>query len=319
MPAAGRALGHARPFHAAAIGFALVAACAGPGCRRRIATPPDAAPPAPPAPALGDITVEDDTPPAARPPVAVDVDRMVERVRAALRASGQFAPAASSGPPRATARVRVGFAFEEIRPAKRTGHLLIGVELRVEVRPKDGAPARYAENQRAAASVDGSALDPAARAAAFARLLDRTVDDLLSEYTARLRLAEAPPAELVATLRADAGELRVHAIRAIADRRLTAEIPQLLALLEDAEEAVRDAALGALVELRERRAVAILARRREMLDGREMRKIIDAIGALGGEEANDYLSFVAEAHDDDEIRRMAAAALARMQRRAATP
>ena len=33
-----------------------------------------------------------------------------------------------------------------------------------------------------------------------------------------------------------------------------------------------------------------------------MRKIIEAIAILGGQEADDYLSFVASSHDDEEIR-----------------
>jgi hypothetical protein len=46
-----------------------------------------------------------------------------------------------------------------------------------------------------------------------------------------------------------------------------------------------------------------------------MRKIIEAISILGGQEAEDYLSFVAATHDDDEIRAAAAAARARLARR----
>jgi hypothetical protein len=49
-----------------------------------------------------------------------------------------------------------------------------------------------------------------------------------------------------------------------------------------------------------------------MKDGREMRKIIDALAAIGGQEATDYLSFVADAHEDEEIREMAKAALFRL-------
>jgi hypothetical protein len=51
-----------------------------------------------------------------------------------------------------------------------------------------------------------------------------------------------------------------------------------------------------------------------MKDSREMRKIVDALAALGGQEAADYLSFVADAHDDEEIRNMAKAALLRLKR-----
>jgi uncharacterized protein HemY len=48
-----------------------------------------------------------------------------------------------------------------------------------------------------------------------------------------------------------------------------------------------------------------------------MRKIIEAISILGGQEADEYLSFVAATHDDDEIRAEAAAARIRLQRREA--
>ena len=80
---------------------------------------------------------------------------------------------------------------------------------------------------------------------------------------------------------------------------------------------MRDAALGALVTLRERGAVKVLAKSRQMRDAREMRKLLDAIASLGGGEAQEYLAFVAETHDDEEIRGMAKAALDRMTRRAA--
>ena len=44
-------------------------------------------------------------------------------------------------------------------------------------------------------------------------------------------------------------------------------------------------------------------------------KILDAIATLGGREAQEYLSFVAETHDDAEIRAMAKAAIERLSRR----
>jgi hypothetical protein len=53
-----------------------------------------------------------------------------------------------------------------------------------------------------------------------------------------------------------------------------------------------------------------------MRDRREMRKILDAIAMLGGQEAAEYLSFVADAHEDEEIRQMAKQALERLKRHA---
>ena len=94
-------------------------------------------------------------------------------------------------------------------------------------------------------------------------------------------------------------------------------MPTLLKLLGDDDESVRDAALGALIAMRDRRAVRELTQSRSLRDRREMRKIIEAISILGGQEADEYLSFVAATHDDDEIRAEAAAARTRLQRREA--
>jgi hypothetical protein len=93
------------------------------------------------------------------------------------------------------------------------------------------------------------------------------------------------------------------------------EVPVLLDLLQHDHEATRDAALGALIALRERQAVARLTRNRSLRDRREMRKILEAVAILGGEEARDYLSFVADGHEDEEIRKLAADAKGRLERR----
>ena len=134
--------------------------------------------------------------------------------------------------------------------------------------------------------------------------------DLLAGYSARQKLWSAEPRALHAAL-ASPGEMRLEAIRVAAARKLRDEVPTLIGLLSDDEETIRDAALGALVELRDPRAVSALTKSKSMKDRREMRKIIDALASLGGQEATDYLSFVADAHEDEEIRNMAKSALSR--------
>jgi HEAT repeat protein len=143
----------------------------------------------------------------------------------------------------------------------------------------------------------------------------RIAADLIDGFAARRRLHDGPPAAVHAALMGDGGELREEAIHAAAERKLSDEGPVLLKLLDDSDERTRDAALGALIALGDRRAVTALTRSRSLRDRREMRKIIEAVAILGGQEADDYLSFVAASHDDDDIRAAAAAARERMLRR----
>ena len=153
------------------------------------------------------------------------------------------------------------------------------------------------------------------RAAILNRLVLRIAGDLIDGYLARRQLDRGPPAAVHAALQADGGSLRDDAIRVVGERKLRDEVPTLLRLLSDPDERTRDAALGALIALGDRRAVSELTRTRSLRDRHEMRKIIEAIAILGGQEADQYLSFVAATHDDDEIRAAAATARTRMERR----
>jgi hypothetical protein len=153
------------------------------------------------------------------------------------------------------------------------------------------------------------------RAAILNRLVLRVAGDLIDGYVAQRQLDRGSPAAVHAALQADGGNLRDDAIRVVGERKLRDEVPTLLRLLSDPDERTRDAALGALIALGDRRAVSELTRTRSLRDRHEMRKIIEAIAILGGQEADQYLSFVAATHDDDEIRAAATAARARMERR----
>jgi len=190
------------------------------------------------------------------------------------------------------------------------------VRIRLETRPSD-APGAIDEQLEGQGEQPYAARHGAPGTAPFRALVSRVMADLVSGFVARRRLRDGPPESVHAALTADGGELREEAIHVAGQRQLRQEVPALLKLLNDADEPTRDAALGALSAMRDRRAVSELTRTRSLRDRREMRKIIEAIAILGGDEAQDYLSFIAQSHDDDEIRAEAAAAKARLERRAA--
>jgi len=286
------------------------------GCKSK-SGPADAGPPDV-TPVLGSVTVEDRTP---APPASVTIDAaaLTKQLENQLRSAGVFAAPgtggdAGSGP---VARVRVELAVEEVRTEEK-GAARASMRFRVDTRPSGLSGGHWNEDVQAG----GETLYPLKPApdikTAFTKLTSRMLGDLTASYLGRQKIWQGGDKEVAAALTADAGEPRTEAIRVVATRHLTSQVPTLLKMLSAEEETVRDAALGALVELRERRAVSELAKQRSMRDQREMRKILDAIATLGGDEAVEYLSFVADAHEDEEIKAMAKQALERLKRRSGT-
>jgi hypothetical protein len=273
-----------------------------------------AAPPPPPRTVLGAIAVRDLTP-AEDAPAHVDVAAIGAALRARLLATEQFEVTDGGTGDRAVTRldVQLGLDGAEVE-ARGVAHARLALHL--VTRPQD-APGAIDER------LEGTGEQPyAVRArmdkdALFATLVERVAGDLLDGFAARRRLERGTPEALHAAMVADGGDLRLEAIRLIRERRLASEAPTLLTLLDDPDEPTRDAALGALIALGDRRAVTALTRSRSLRDRHEMSKIIQAISMLGGDEADDYLSFIASSHDDEEIRAEAKAARERMQRRRA--
>jgi hypothetical protein len=214
-------------------------------------------------------------------------------------------------PPAAAVRVFARVAAELIEVPPRA-EVRCTVALRLDTRPSD-APGALGDQLVGSGEGELGADARGDDSAAAQRIAERTLGDLLDAYLARARLQIADSREIHALLAHD-GPLREEAIRQVGLRHLRDEVPRLLELLRDDHEAVRDAALGALLALREPRTVRALTHSRALDDRREMRKILDALAVLGGREALDYLSFVAEGHSDEEIRTMAAEARDRLLR-----
>jgi hypothetical protein len=297
-------------------GLALALLLTSVACKRRSGAP-DAGPPDL-QPALGAVTVNDLTPDEAVPAAArLDATALTAELQDRLRAAGIFAASAGDAGAQPIARVRVELALEEVS-AEGKAAARAQVRFRVDTRPSGLSGQHWNEDVQAGAETIYPLKPAPDRKAVFAKLASRMLGDLAAGYVARQRIWRGGDKEVSAALAADAGEARAEAIRVVAERRMTGEVPALLKLLSSDEENVRDAALGALVEMRERRAVTEIAKQRSMRDQREMRKILDAIATLGGDEAVEYLSFVADAHEDEEIKAMAKQALERLKRRAGT-
>jgi hypothetical protein len=290
----------------------LLAAC------KRSAAPPDAGPPDIP-PVLGPVSVNDQSADEALPSGAhLDPQALTADLQNRLRAAGIFAASTGDAGAQPIARVRVDLAVEEVRADEKAA-ARAQVRFRVDTRPSGLSAGHWNEDVQAAAETVYPLKPTPDQKAIFTKLTTRMLGDLAAAYVARQRVWRGGNQVVHGALNADAGDERIEAIHVVADRKLTSEVPTLLKLLSSDDENVRDAALGALVELRERRAVTEIANQRSMRDKREMRKILDAIATLGGDEAVQYLSFVADAHEDEEIKQMAKQALERLKRRQQEP
>jgi hypothetical protein len=281
-------------------------------CRRRPVSP-GGAPPALRPLALSVLEVRNavlESPGA----VPVDAEALKRVIRQRMEASGLVVspPVTAATPPAAQLRIVAQVSAEIVEVADK-GKVESSVAIRLDTRPSD-APG--AMNEELSAAGEGTfTVDSATRRAELAqRTIERTVNDLLDGFLARMRLQIVSADELRALVRKD-GPLREDAVRQVGIRQMKEEAPYLLTLLHHDTESVRDAALGALLALGDARTVHELTRSRSMKDRREMRKILDAIAALGGDEARDYLNFVAEGHTDEEIRSMAAEARDRLARK----
>jgi HEAT repeat protein len=248
--------------------------------------------------------------------VVLDDGAIARKARDVLAGSGIFF--AAEGNDQKPSRADVAITSEIlVDDASRDADVGIKVRLKIEPHPSTTVTVRYAEDTTALGQAPLGETAVAELVPAFQRLAERTTEDLLRAYVARQKLwFAAEPALAQALLSGDA-DLRVEALRIVGARKLKTQLTAVIRLLSDSDEATRDAALGAVVAMGERSAIKALADSRQMRDSYEMSKVVDAVASLGGQEAREYLSFVAETHDDPDIRKMAEAALARLKTREA--
>jgi hypothetical protein len=161
--------------------------------------------------------------------------------------------------------------------------------------------------------------DKVADAAAFGQLAKRAIGEAAHTLGDQLKLLGTPSArliEVVADRKAD-GELRGVAAQLLGGRHERTAVPALIELLKEKDRPaeLRDQAIGALVELGDRRAVRPLLDSARFGDEIEMGKIVEAVAALGGDEAKSYLQFVAATHGEARIQAEAKAALHHLEQR----
>jgi hypothetical protein len=153
--------------------------------------------------------------------------------------------------------------------------------------------------------------------AAWHAHLARAVGDVVRGLGAQVQLSRGDAQALVAALQSSDEDLQKEAVRLASERRERAAVLPLIALLKGDDRAARDRAIGALGAIGDLRAVRPLTEVAHFRDVGDLPKILDALAAIGGDEARAYLEFVASGHDNREVRELAKEALGHLDRRQA--
>lgn len=312
--------------------LALSALCVGPGCKR---APREA-------PRLRlrvvEISAEDRTAPGLPGAGAASADALLQACTEGLRRAGVdvalHPEALQAG---GDFRLQVDVRLDHVAPSADTGQRgLMRAQSHGRLRaltpagrgggsPGSGGGSsgsgpvpeltRFDQDAVAEKTYQGAAGAPGA--AAWAEHARRTVQDTAEALGSQVRLLGADRALLLATLqRKDLDpDLRSVAIALVGLRKEREALPVLIELLKDPEAEVRDKAIGALIEIGDRRAVKALAQSAAFHDTFELGKILEAVAALGGDEARSYLEFVAAGHQSAEIREEAKVALGHLEQR----
>jgi HEAT repeat protein len=88
----------------------------------------------------------------------------------------------------------------------------------------------------------------------------------------------------------------------LGQRKVRAAVPAIGDLLDDPREQVVEAAAEALAEIGDEKAVPFLVKGMRRWDLRSEVRAIEAMGHIGGEEAEAYLEMTAIGHEVPEVR-----------------
>lgn len=271
--------------------------------------------PAPPPPRIVEVRVIDGTPKEEQQPL--DLAALTEKARVTIgRASGM---AVTDGGPQAAGpryKLRVEVRTEGAEDDK-SGKGVMRALVQARLSPV-GAEIGALSFEQSAVAERVYALkdkDPSDPHAAWRAHTLRAVEDVVRGAGARARLQTGDGAALALALDGKDEDLREEAIRIAGERRERAVVPQLVKLLKSEDPATRDRAIGALSTIGDARAVKPLTEVARFRDLSDLPKILDAVSAIGGDQARVYLEFVTSGHESSEMRDLAKQALGHLERR----
>jgi HEAT repeat protein len=145
-------------------------------------------------------------------------------------------------------------------------------------------------------------------------MIQQSVIEAARELVVKEELREGEDAAVLKGLDSTDPDVVLWCLELVAERRLKPAFERALSLLQAKDAGVRAAALSALVALKDPRAVAPLAKMANFSNSEELRLVIEAVSAIGGDEAAEFLEYVATGHSDADLRNRAREGLERIGR-----
>lgn len=148
----------------------------------------------------------------------------------------------------------------------------------------------------------------------------RAITGAIGEAARALKVAlsaEGKPVDaLLRDLESSDSRVRDHAVQALGDRRERRAVPALVKRLHDGDRKVVDRAIGALAQIKDPAAVPALIDLSRGTDAAVALRLIPVVGEIGGPDAEGWLLTVEQAFPDPRVQAAATEALADLHRRA---
>ena len=258
--------------------------------------------------AVGALSVSDAN--LARvPELGMPAEKVRREMKAALERTRHFAV-------REGASARVRLELESAHGSVEGAAADVQLILELTAASPEGEPERtVSEGAGRAASAPDAGTEANTRLAAFEGALRGALDDAARGLAWQLESRRKTDDELSRDLSDPDARVRDYAIRALADRRSPAAVPQLIARLEDDNPAVALRAVGALVAIGDRRAVEPLIEMTRKRPPQLVAQVLYALASLGGATAEAFLYTLESGAPDDQVRHAATDALAELRRK----
>ena len=186
-----------------------------------------------------------------------------------------------------------------------TGRMQLEARVEVALTPATGSEAARREVGTGRSPVVSGG-PPAALQAALASAIGEAARGLRIGLTADAKPLEA----LLLDLESSDVRVRDHAVQALGERRERSAVPALIRRLQDADGEVAHRAVGALAQIKDPRAVAPIIELSRGGDPSLTLRLIRIVADIGGPSAQGWLATMEQAHPDPRVRNAAHEALA---------